>query len=109
MIVRRTAQFAGYLCLRIVLCLTQALPLSMCHTAAGVLAKLFCDVLRVRRKVIDENLLHAFPAMSTAQRRLLARRMWEHLLLFIAETAHSIRKLHPTNYHRYVRFRGEVP
>jgi KDO2-lipid IV(A) lauroyltransferase len=109
MIARRTAQFAGYFCLRLAWCLMQALPLSTCHTVAALLATLFCDVLRFRRQVIDENLRHAFPEMNDRERRQMAWRMWEHLLLFSAETAHSVRKLHPSNYHQYVRFDGEVP
>ena len=33
------------------------------------LATLFADVLRIRRDVIDENLRHAFPEMTAAERR----------------------------------------
>lgn len=105
---RRIGQYFGYLSLRLVLCLVQALPLSACHAAARVLATLFADVLRLRRRVIDENLRHAFPDLSKFQRRRLAWQMWEHLLLFAAEVAHSARKIHPTNYHEYVTFHGEV-
>jgi KDO2-lipid IV(A) lauroyltransferase len=105
--VRRLGQYLGYLSLRLALCLAQALPVSTCHAAARVLATLFNDVLRVRRQVIDDNLRHAFPDVSRAERRRLAWRMWEHLLLFAAEVAHSARKLHLTNYHEYVTFNGE--
>ena len=73
-----------------------------------MLATLFCDVLRIRREVTEENLLHAFPEMSDAQRRRLTWRMWEHLFLFAVEVIHSSRKLHPTNCHHYVRFKGEA-
>jgi KDO2-lipid IV(A) lauroyltransferase len=40
--------------------------------------------------------------MEPAARRLLARRMWSHLLLMVCEVAHTPRKIHRTNWHRYV-------
>jgi KDO2-lipid IV(A) lauroyltransferase len=107
--VRRIAQYFDYLLLRWLMCLAQALPLSLCHNVVALLATACNDVLRLRRGVIDANLRHAFPDMNGRERRRLARGMWEHLLLFAAEVAHSARKLHPTNYHRYVRFDGELP
>ena len=57
------------------------------HRLARRLAWLFCNVLRVRGAVVDDNLAHAFPGLSPAGRSRLARRMWEHLFLFIAAVA----------------------
>ena len=39
------------------------------------------------------------------ERKTIARRMWEHLLLMICEMAHLQRKIHETNWRKYV----EVP
>ena len=105
---QRAGQYLGYLSLRFVVCIVQALPISLCCYGVRMLATLFCDVLRIRREVTEENLLHAFPEMSDAQRRRLTWRMWEHLFLFAVEVIHSSRKLHPTNCHHYVRFKGEA-
>jgi KDO2-lipid IV(A) lauroyltransferase len=73
------------------------------------LAWLFGEVLKVRGRVVDENLAHAFPELSAQSRRRLARRMWEHLFLLVLEVAHAPRKIHETNWRRYVRLRGVAP
>jgi KDO2-lipid IV(A) lauroyltransferase len=92
---------------RLLLCLVQALPLSACQAAMRVVATLCYHVLRIRRRITDENLRHAFPELTDAQRRQLAWRMWQHLLLFIAETGYLQRKLRGGNYWQYIRFNGE--
>ncbi|MBI3468428.1 MAG: lysophospholipid acyltransferase family protein, partial [Planctomycetes bacterium] len=60
----------------------------------------------IRRQVIDDNLRHAFPDRPADERRELARAMWEHLFLFVAEVAHVPRKIHETNWRDYVRLRN---
>lgn len=104
----RAGHFLAYCLLRLVFCLAQALPLSACRWGSRVLATVFCDVLRVRRRITDENLRHAFPEMNAAQRRWLAWRMWEHLFLFGAEVAQARRKLRGGNYWHYIKFVGEA-
>ncbi len=101
-------QYLVYLAVRITICVVQALPLSACEHGARWLAWLFHDVLRIRRRVTDENLAHAFPQLDATQRGRLARRMWEHLFLFAAEVAHTRRKIHRTNWHQYIRLGGEA-
>jgi KDO2-lipid IV(A) lauroyltransferase len=76
------------------------------RSLARALAWVAADVLRVRRSVVDENLRHAFPELSDSQRRQLARRMWEHLFLLVLEVALAPRKIHETNWRRYVRLNG---
>jgi KDO2-lipid IV(A) lauroyltransferase len=71
------------------------------------LARLFCDLVRVRAGVVDDNLAHAFPEFSQSHRKQLARQMWEHLFLLVLEVAHAPRKIHETNWRDYVRLRGE--
>jgi KDO2-lipid IV(A) lauroyltransferase len=56
--------------------------------------------------VVDDNLRHAFPELPPAERKRLARRMWEHLLVLVYEVAHASRKIHQTNWRRYVRLVG---
>ena len=53
--------------------------------------------------MVDDNLAHAFPELSPAERLRLARRMWEHLFLMVLEVAHTPRKIHDTNWRHYVR------
>lgn len=103
---RRFAQFSGYVGVRLVICVVQALSIEACESAAELLAWLFADVIRLRRQLIDENLQLAFPAWSAAQRRAAARRMWKHLFLFVVEIAHTPRKIHETNWRDFVRLRN---
>jgi KDO2-lipid IV(A) lauroyltransferase len=99
--IQRLLQFAGYLGLRLLICIVQALPVETCHSATVGLAWLFDRVLRVRRRVVDENLRHAYPELDPRARRQIARQMWEHLFLFVVEIAHVPRKLHHTNWRDY--------
>jgi KDO2-lipid IV(A) lauroyltransferase len=94
--------YLAYLAVRVALCAVQALPLSACQRLAQTLAWLANDVLRLRRRVVEENLRQAFPDRSEDERRDLARRMWEHLLLMVAEIAHAPRKIHDTNWRQYI-------
>ena len=52
--------YAAYVAVRILICIVQALPLEMGRRLAAAAAWLMHDVLRMRAKVIDENLAHAF-------------------------------------------------
>ena len=91
-----------YVLVRIAICAVQALRIETCDAIARGLAWLAADVLRIRGKVVDENLRLAFPALTPGQRRDLSRRMWRHLILMVCEVAHAPRKIHRTNWYRYV-------
>ncbi len=95
--------YAAYLALRIFICIIQATTIETCHRICKTLAWIAHDIFRVRRKVVDENISHVFPNWSSAQRNQLALRMWEHLFLMVCELAHIPRKLHETNWRKYVR------
>jgi KDO2-lipid IV(A) lauroyltransferase len=106
----RPADFVNYLVyvvVRILICIVQALRLETGVRAARCLAWLFGDVLGIRAGVVDENLAQAFPDLSPQQRHQLSRRMWEHLFVMVLEIAHAPRKIHETNWRRYVRLTGE--
>ena len=92
-----------YLAVRVFICVVQTLRLDTCHQLARLLAVLACDIIRLRAGVVDDNIRHAFPHLTPVQRRLLARRMWEHLLLMVCEIAHVPRKVHETNWRRHFR------
>ncbi len=99
-------QYLAYLALRVVVCVVQALPLTLCASGADVLGWLFHSVLRFRREIIADNLRHAYPELSDQQREGLALAMWRHLFLFAAEMAHTSRKVHATNWKRIVKVDG---
>jgi KDO2-lipid IV(A) lauroyltransferase len=96
------ADYVVYLALRVVICLLQAMTIEACQRLSRALAVLACDVLRVRHNITDENLRHVYPDWSPAQRRDVARRMWEHLFLMVCEVAHVPRKIHETNWRLYI-------
>jgi KDO2-lipid IV(A) lauroyltransferase len=92
-----------YVAVRVLICLAQAMRIETCQRLAQLLAWVAADVLRVRGQVVDENLRHAFPTFSELARKQLARRMWEHLLLMVCEVAQTPRKIHRTNWHRFLQ------
>lgn len=92
----------AYLVVRIFVCILQATSLETCESICDGLAFLAADVLRIRGRVVDDNLRGAFPDWTAAQRRRVTRDMWRHLLLMVCEIAHTPRKIHQTNWRRYV-------
>ncbi len=106
---QRVVDYLVYLVVRFLICLAQTIRMETGQRAAGTLAWLFADVFRVRGTVVQENLTHAFPEMSDAQRQRLIRGMWQHLFLLVLEVAHASRKIHATNWRRYVPLNGIEP
>ena len=105
---RRLGDFLVYLAARIVVCIVQAMRIDTGRKMARGLAWLLCDVIKIRAAVVDDNLTHAFADLSEAERKQLARRMWEHLFLLVLEVAHAPRKIHETNWRDYLELRGEA-
>lgn len=98
----RAGHYVVYLLVRVVISIVQALSLETAMTLARVLGWLLADVLRIRRRLVDENLAAAFPQKSQAERDQIAREQYEHLLLLIFEVAHAPRKIHETNWRKFV-------
>lgn len=98
----KSGQLAVYLLVRVFISLMQAVSIETCAAAARVLAVVFYDLVRIRRQTVDENLATAFPEMPLDERRRVARRMWEHLLVMVAEIAHAPRKIHDSNWRKFV-------
>jgi KDO2-lipid IV(A) lauroyltransferase len=105
---KRVGDYLVYLAVRVFVCTVQAMRLESCERVAAGLATLATDVLRLRRDVIEENLSIAFPRLDPARRRRLVWRMWRHLFLMVAEIAHSPRKIHPSNWRRYITIRDRL-
>jgi KDO2-lipid IV(A) lauroyltransferase len=95
---RRSVDFGVYLVVRAFIAVIQALPLDACERIAGILATLCGRVLRIRSRIVEENLKIAFPNLSGEERELITWQMWRHLILMIVEIAQTPRKVHETNW-----------
>jgi len=104
----KAVDYAVCVLVRMLICMVQAMRIETGARLARGLAWVFCDVLRLRGAVVEENLVHAFPEMSAERRRKLTRQMWEHLFLLVLEVAHAPRKIHKTNWRDYVELRGQA-
>lgn len=102
----RMGDYLVYLVVRTFICMVQAMRIETAQSWAKRLAWIFAHVLRIRGKLVDDNLRHAFPEMPASERRRLAGRMWEHLFLLVFEVARAPREIHETNWRQYVRLVG---
>ena len=102
---RPIRHLAEYLVVRVAMSLIQAVSIETCATVTGWIAWLAVDVLRIRGRVVQENLRIAFPERDQPDRDRIARRMWRHLLLMVCEVAHLQRKIHETNWREFVDLR----
>lgn len=91
---RLAKHFAVYLIARLFLCAIQAVRIETCARVAEFLGWLLYDRVKLRRRIIDGNLSHAFPEKSESERQDIGRRMYSHLVMMICEIAHAPRKLH---------------
>ncbi|MBN2473458.1 MAG: lysophospholipid acyltransferase family protein [Pirellulales bacterium] len=96
------ADWLVYLVVRVLICVVQAMRIDTGKMLARWFAWLFGDVLRIRAKVVDDNLAHALVGLPAPQRRKLARQMWEHLFLLVLEVARAPRAIHETNWRDYI-------
>jgi Kdo2-lipid IVA lauroyltransferase/acyltransferase len=94
--------YLAYLFVRVLMCVIQALPMTVCQRGCRLLARVAADVIRLRRATVDENIALAFPELTPAARDRMALRMWEHLFLMAVEMAHAPRKIHWTNWRDYI-------
>lgn len=106
---KRVLDYLVYLVVRTLICVVQAISVETGQQCARSLAWLFSDLLRIRGKVVEDNLRHAFPGRSSDEIRVLTRRMWEHLFLLVLEVAHAPRKIHHTNWRDFVKLNGVAP
>jgi Kdo2-lipid IVA lauroyltransferase/acyltransferase len=104
---KQVVDFLVYMVVRVLICIVQAVRIETGQTIARWMARLFCDVLKIRAKVIEDNLVHAFPELSAPERKRLVRQMWEHLFVLVLEVAHTPRKIHETNWREYVELKNE--
>ena len=101
MSVKPIVDYSTYLLVRVLICAIQALSLNACLAISNRVGWFCWEVLKFRRKVIEENLQFAFPEKSQLERNQIALKMWQHLLLMVMEIAHAPRKIRPTTWRNY--------
>ena len=106
---KQVVDYLVYVVVRVLICIVQAMRIETGQAMANWLAWLFSDVLRLRARVVEENLANALPELTVAARQRLARRMWEHLFLLVLEVAHTPRKVHETNWRQFMELRDCPP
>jgi KDO2-lipid IV(A) lauroyltransferase len=95
-------QYFVYLLVRFLICFIQAIPIETCARLARTIGWFLYAVVKLRRDVVEENLLHAFPEKTPAQRDQIALAIYEHMILMVCEIAQAPRKIHETNWRDHV-------
>lgn len=94
--------FLQVMMLQAFIAVLQVLPISVCARFCEWLAWFATDIVGFRRKVIRENLLGVYPHISESQIQWVTLRMWYHLLLMGCEVVQAPRKIHDTNWRKFV-------
>jgi KDO2-lipid IV(A) lauroyltransferase len=94
--------------LQTLIAVLQIFPISTCSKFCEWLAWLAADVIGFRKKVIEENLRGVYPSISESEIRWVTRRMWYHLLLMGCEVVQAPRKIHDTNWRKYVKIHDKA-
>lgn len=102
---RKLRHLLEYTLVRVLISFVQVLPLDQCDQLARQLAYLVNDVLRFRRKVVDDNIRHVLKDMTFEERLNMSRKMWFHLIMMVFDVIHAPRKIHHTNWRKYIHIR----
>jgi KDO2-lipid IV(A) lauroyltransferase len=103
----KTADYAVYLVVRVVVCVLQALSYRSAYQLARGLAWLIYHLDRRHRRVAEENLSHAFPGVYDDQQRdQMVRAVYRHFCTLLMEIMHLPRMLHANNWRHYLELVG---
>ena len=103
----KVLDYGVYLAVRVAVCVLQALSYEAARTLARAVAWLAYHVDRRHRLVADENLRIAFPGRyDDAGRDRVVRAVYRHFCTLLVELVHVPRRLHTTNWRRYVTLSG---
>lgn len=108
----RTADYAAYLVVRSVVAVVQMVSPRLAYAVADFLAWLAYTLVKSRRRIALENVRAAFPELATnpAAADRLVRGMFRHFLRATVELVLLPRKLHVTNWRKYLSMgAGGVP
>jgi len=97
----RATDYAVYLLIRAIVCIIQALSWSPALGLARLLASVAYRVDRRHRAVADENLRHAFPDWTPAERDAVVRSTYKHFMMMAVEMIRLPRTLRPANVDHY--------
>ena len=104
---KKLRQIIEYGLIRCVICAAQVLSVDCCAQIARQLAWLVNDVLKFRKKVVDENIRHVYPELTVEKRNEMGREMWFHLIMMGFDIIHAPRRIHDTNWRKYVYIRDK--
>ena len=96
------------LLMQVILCVIQVLSIEACARVCRWLAWLVTDVVKFRKKIIRENILGVYPDATEERIHQMATEMWYHLFLMTCEVAHAPRRIHDSNWRKYVFIRDKV-
>jgi len=102
--IKKLQHLAEYGFVRLLIAVAQTLPEDRADAICRHLAVLFSDGLRIRHATVDGNLRRVYPEKTEAERAILRRQMWHHLLLMLCEIAWAPRRLHRCNWRQHFRF-----
>ncbi len=107
---RTWLDYFAFLAFRSLMCLIQSTDLQRTERICRLMAFVLAKPLKLRRRLIHDNLKRVFPHWPTAAIEQTEERMWFHLLLMVCEIAHAKRKIHRTNWYQHFRIpnRGEI-
>lgn len=106
----RTAAYLVYLIVRLIVCFLQALSFEQACAFAKGLAWLAYHVDKRHRLVALDNLRIAFPGRySEAELDRMVRAVYRHFCTLLVELVHAPRRLHATNWRRYLDLDSALP
>jgi KDO2-lipid IV(A) lauroyltransferase len=102
----RLADYAVYLTVRSVVCVLQMVSPRIAYAIAECIAWAGHRLIKSRRRIALENVRAAFPGISTESAERLVREMFYHFACAIVEMALLPRKLHLTNWRKFLSMDG---
>ncbi|MEM7784647.1 MAG: lysophospholipid acyltransferase family protein [Planctomycetota bacterium] len=93
--------------IQVILFFILIIPIQTCARLCQLLAWFATDVICFREKVIRENLVGVFPDLKPDDCRVIAKKMWYHLFLMGCQIAHAPRKIHDSNWRKYIHIRDK--
>ena len=100
------ADYAVYLCVRLLVCVIQSLSLNAARGFAGALAWLAYRIDRRHREAARDNLRQAFPNQHTeAQIDGMIQAIYRHFCTMLIEIIQLPRRLHTNNWRRHLILR----
>jgi KDO2-lipid IV(A) lauroyltransferase len=106
----RAADYAVYLAVRLFVCALQAMSPRAAYALADAVGWLGYTLVKSRRRVALENVRAAFPDLTPEAADRIVRGMFAHFATSLVELALLPRKLHLTNWRKYMVLSGvEVP